>query len=370
MARHPLDEFTVNPGAQIGIAAQIRDHIVLLVADRVLKPGDRLPPLRELAGRLGVHVNTLRAAYAQLEAEGLLQTRHGIGTTIGEVEPDQLAAVTWRGGSNSIGVLIAALEPFYLPLLRAVEDAVAQRGTLVVFADGRDSPTHAAHAVRQLMSRGVDGLIAVSLGELPSTTRAPTDRLPPIVYVDQPDRRGHTILFDTEQAGETVTRHLVAEGRRRIALLAVPDVFTNLVGLQTGYKRALEAEPTGLPPWLAPVEGFTADHARAGVTALFDGPERPDAIITASGTHALVVLAEARTRGINVPHDLAVTGYGDTEAAQLTEPPLSMIDLPTHQAGTLAAQRLQDLITGREPRPRRRVLPTQLIVRGSCGPHP
>jgi LacI family transcriptional regulator len=370
MAGHPLDEFTVDPGAQIGIAAQIRDFIALLVADRVLEPGDRMPPLRDLAGRLGVHVNTLRAAYAQLEAEGVLQTRHGIGTTIGEVEPDQLAAVTWRGGSNSIGVLIAGLDPFYLPLLRAVEDAVAQRGTLVVFADGRDSPTHAAHAVRQLVSRGVDGLIAVSLGELPSTTRAPTDRLPPIVYVDQPGRRGHTILFDTEQAGETVTRHLVAEGRRRIALLAVPDVVANLAGLRTGYERALEAERTGQSPWLVPVEGFAADHARAAVTALLDGPERPDAIIAASGTHALVVLAEARSRGINVPHDLAVTGYGDTEAAQLTEPPLSMIDLPTHQAGTLAAQRLQDLIAGREPRPRRRVLPTRLIVRASCGPHP
>lgn len=370
MGRHPLDDFTVDPGAQIGIAAQIRDHIALLVADRVLEPGDRLPPLRELAGRLGVHVNTLRAAYAQLEAEGLLQTRHGIGTTIGDVEPGQLAAVTWRRGSNSIGVLIAALEPFYLPLLRAVDDAVAERGTLVVFVDGRDSATHAAHALRQLVSRGVDGLIAVSLGELPSTTRVPPDRLPPIVYVDQPHRRGHAIAFDSEQAGEAVTGHLVAEGRRRIALLAVGDDVANLAGLQTGYKRALEAARTDQPPWLAPVEGFTADHARAGVAALLDGPQRPDAIITVSGTHALVVLAEARTRGIDVPDELAVIGYGDTEAAQLTQPPLSMIELPTHEAGTLAAQRLQALIAGRHPRPHRRVLPTALIIRASCGPHP
>lgn len=369
MARHPLDDFTVEPSAQIGLAAQIRDHIALLVADRVLKPGDRLPPLREFADRLGINLNTLRAAYTQLEAQGLLETRHGIGTTIAEVEPEQLAAVTWRGRSNSIGVLVAALEPYYLPLLRAVEDAVSERGTLVAIHDGRDSPTHAAHTLRQLVSRGVDGLIAVSLGGLPSTTRAATDRLPPIVYVDQPDRRGHSLVFDTEEAGQAATRHLLAEGRERIALLALPHYATNVMGLQTGYTHTLETQPADQPAWLVPVEGFTADHARAAVAALLDASERPDAIITASATHALVVLAEARARGIDVPHDLAVIGYGDTEQAQLSQPPLTMIELPTREAGTLAAQRLQALIMGRQARPLRRVLPTQLVVRGSCGPH-
>jgi LacI family transcriptional regulator len=368
MAQHPLDDFAVNPGAQIGIAAQICDHIALLVADRVLQPGDRLPPLRELAGRLGVHVNTLRAAYAQLEDQGLLQTRHGVGTTVTDVEAGQLAAVSLRGGSNSLGVLIAAYEPFYLPLLRAVEDAVAERGTLVVTAVGHDSPAHADHVLRQLVSRGVDGLIAVSLGELPGTKHASEDQLPPIVYVDLPTRSGHVIVFDTEAAGEAATQHLLAEGRRRIALLAVPDVNANLVGLRAGYERALNTEGRQ-PPWLVPVGGFTADHARAGVAALFEGSEHPDAVITASATHALVVLAEARTRGITIPAELAVVGYGDTQSAQLAQPPLSMIELPSRDAGALAAQLLQDLIAGHRLRPRRRVLPTRLIVRDSCGPH-
>jgi DNA-binding FadR family transcriptional regulator len=48
----------------------------------VLRPGDRLPPLRELADQVGVNANTLRAAYAKLEAEGLIETRHGSGTFI------------------------------------------------------------------------------------------------------------------------------------------------------------------------------------------------------------------------------------------------------------------------------------------------
>src|SRR5439155_10638081 len=48
----------------------------------VLRPGDRLPPLRELAVEVGVNANTLRAAYARLEADGLIETRHGSGTYV------------------------------------------------------------------------------------------------------------------------------------------------------------------------------------------------------------------------------------------------------------------------------------------------
>lgn len=370
MTRHALDDLVIDPGSPIGVAAQIRDHIALLVADRVLRPGDRLPPLRELARRLGVHVNTLRAAYTQLESEGLLQTRHGVGTTVAEVEPGQLAAVTWRGRSNSIGVLIAALDPFYLPLLRAIEDTVAERGTLVAIADGHDSNQRATHALRQLVARGVDGLIAVSLGDLTSNHVATHDRLPPIVYIDQPDRTGHVITFDTAEAGELATGHLLDEGRRRVALLTVPDDFPNLAGLRLGYERALDAVSAAHSPWVVEVEGFAADHARPGVAELLDASERPDAVITASGTQALVVLAEAHARGLEVPGDLAVLGYGDTEPATLARPPLSMIELPVREAGTLAARLIRDLIDGQARRPQRRVLSSRLVIRASCGPHP
>jgi DNA-binding transcriptional regulator YhcF (GntR family) len=47
-----------------------------------LRPGERLPGLREVADQLGVNHNTLRAAVAKLEADGVLRTRHGAGTFV------------------------------------------------------------------------------------------------------------------------------------------------------------------------------------------------------------------------------------------------------------------------------------------------
>src|SRR4051794_41486345 len=52
------------------------------IASGVLRAGDRLPPLRELADEVGVNANTLRAAYARLESDGLVETRHGSGTYV------------------------------------------------------------------------------------------------------------------------------------------------------------------------------------------------------------------------------------------------------------------------------------------------
>jgi DNA-binding transcriptional regulator YhcF (GntR family) len=54
------------------------------VADGRIKPGDRLPALRDLAAELSVNHNTVRAAVAKLEADGLLESRHGSGTFVAQ----------------------------------------------------------------------------------------------------------------------------------------------------------------------------------------------------------------------------------------------------------------------------------------------
>ena len=48
----------------------------------MLEPGHRLPSVRALARQLGVNVNTVRSAYARPETDGMVQTRHGVGTVV------------------------------------------------------------------------------------------------------------------------------------------------------------------------------------------------------------------------------------------------------------------------------------------------
>jgi DNA-binding LacI/PurR family transcriptional regulator len=367
-----LSSFQLDPDTTIGIATQISTRIALLIADRELAPGDRLPPVRSLAQQLEVNVNTVRASYARLEADGLVQTRHGVGTVVLPGGLERVPAGIRPLGLNTVAVLIAGLDPFYLPLLRGIEDAAAEQGTLVVIADARDSPTLADAMIRRLIARGVDGIIAVSVGGIDNKSRGRPSRarVPPVVYVDQPDRAGHVFVFDGHGAGYAATRHLHDHGHERIALVTAPLSWPNVRQVYDGYAHALEDAGGGAAPTLVSEVGeFSVDAGRRGMARLLDLPDSPPAVFAAGEVLALGVLHEARQRGLDVPRELAIIGYTDSPTTELVEPPLTMVSVPAREIGIRAMRTLSDLIGGKKPRPARTVLDVELVLRDSCGPH-
>jgi DNA-binding LacI/PurR family transcriptional regulator len=366
-----LSSFQLDPASGLGIAGQIRARIALLVADGVLAAGDRLPSVRALANQLGTNVNTVRAAYARLEADGLVRTRHGVGSVVLPASADRLAGGSPRLVSNTVAVLIAGWDPFYLSLLAGIDDVAAAGGELVLVADSRDSPRLAAAIIRRLVARGVDGIIAVSAGGVddgPTDGRRPqSSSIPPIVHVDQPDRKGYAFVFNGDQAGYLATRHLVEHGHKAIGFVTAPLRWPNVSDIHRGYLRAV-AELGG-QPLVAEVEEFAVATGRAGMARLLDVPEPPSAVFAASEVLAIGALQEARARGLKVPRDLAIIGYTDSPAATLVDPPLTVVSLPAREAGVQAMRTLQSLIAGRRPRPQRVVFDTELIIRASCGVH-
>lgn|SRR6185295_899566 len=69
------------------VGAQLGWRLRVLIASGDLAPGDRLPGVRELASGTGVNVNTARAVYRRLEEDGLIVSRHGLGTFVAEGAP-------------------------------------------------------------------------------------------------------------------------------------------------------------------------------------------------------------------------------------------------------------------------------------------
>jgi DNA-binding transcriptional regulator YhcF (GntR family) len=69
------------------LGAQLAWRLRVLIASGQLAPGARLPGVRELAVGTGVNVNTARAVYRRLEQDGLLASRHGLGTFVAEDAP-------------------------------------------------------------------------------------------------------------------------------------------------------------------------------------------------------------------------------------------------------------------------------------------
>ena len=79
--------FYLNPRSGVPLYLQLKEQVKMAVAGGVLKPGDRLPPVREMAVELSVNPNTVARAYSELEREGLLSSEQGRGTFIRAAEP-------------------------------------------------------------------------------------------------------------------------------------------------------------------------------------------------------------------------------------------------------------------------------------------
>jgi GntR family transcriptional regulator len=72
----------IEKGSAVPISRQIAEQIATLCASASLRPGERLPSVRELARELAVNQNTILRVYERLVGEGLLEMRHGQGTFV------------------------------------------------------------------------------------------------------------------------------------------------------------------------------------------------------------------------------------------------------------------------------------------------
>ena len=83
----PWDGFAVDPTDRTPVYAQLERAIRSAMATGRLKVGDQLPTVRQLAVDLRINANTVAKVYAFLERDGVLETRHGVGTFVAAHTP-------------------------------------------------------------------------------------------------------------------------------------------------------------------------------------------------------------------------------------------------------------------------------------------
>jgi DNA-binding LacI/PurR family transcriptional regulator/signal transduction histidine kinase len=176
------------------------------------------------------------------------------------------------------------------------------------------------------------------------------------------------ILVDGEQALREGIRHLVEDHKyRRIAFVGGPEGNNEARDRLRTYGEVLTAYGL-MPPDSFVVHGdFQYESGVDAVHVLLD--ERGatfDAIVAANDQMALGVIDALRVRNIRVPRDVAIIGFDDISEARYCAPPLTTIRQPLRQEGRLAVEVLLQRLRG-ERVDDVLVLPTELVVRRSCG---
>jgi len=191
---------------------------------------------------------------------------------------------------------------------------------------------------------------------------------PGVVFVDAPDSPSPGVEFDLEGSQFTAARHLIEHHHQRIGYLTPPLSMLNVASKHVGYQKALESADLTLDPELVvEVPDFDIRSGEAGANHLLDLVDPPTAIAAATDDLALGAFHAITSRGLRIPHDIALVGNDNIDLAAIIRPALTTVSLPTAEAGRLAVAMLDDLIAGTQPDPTRVVLDTELVVRESCG---
>jgi DNA-binding LacI/PurR family transcriptional regulator len=211
-----------------------------------------------------------------------------------------------------------------------------------------------------------DGVVFAGIWADDPLARHLDDAVVPVVCVGRPSPQLAVpfVTMDDEDGAYAATRHLLAKGHRRLAMINGP-ASTWSVNRRHGFARAL-AE-AGLNPAEASVlDGeFSTESGRSLLQRLLGLPARPTGVFLASDIMAYGALAAARQAGLPVPADLAIVGFDNFPFSGLTEPPLTTVDAHAYQLGFQAATILLQEIRGEAPAEAQVTLPMTLVVRGS-----
>ena len=255
--------------------------------------------------------------------------------------------------------------PLYVDeVQRGFELECARRGQALLIGRG---PGGAGAGALDIASR-VDGL-AVFPGARSEEVIARLSRRLPVVAFAVPPGLGelHRVRVDNRAGVEALTEHLVTvHGITDIGFVGALEM-ADYVERFDGMRRALERLGLPSPSQVLDPTALVDDHPFAVVRALAAVGRLPRALMCASDQHALHLLGVLASLGVEVPGQVAVTGFDGVVAGRLCSPPLTTVRQPMEAMGRLAVDILVESLSAGEDTPVDRTLPIRMIVRGTCG---
>lgn len=263
------------------------------------------------------------------------------------------------------GLVLPGLQgPYYSELLTGFEAAAARYGQSVVIQLAGPQ-VDLETAVRRLLAR-VDGVVLANDTVPDGFIRAVCRGTPTVLLARNPVLGCDAVLVENLLAAREITRHLIGHGRRRLVFLGDTAGSHDVSERYEGFRSAVERSPAieAVGPVLVPLEEQSGPVA---VAALLEPAVPADAVVCANDELAIATMAELARRGIRVPDDLAVVGFDDIMTSRFVAPGLTTVQQPTRAVGHWAAIRLHERIEGRTHDVHPQILPTRMVVRGSCG---
>jgi DNA-binding LacI/PurR family transcriptional regulator len=367
-----FENIRINRGSSVSITDQLIQQITWLISTGKVNAKEQLPPIRTAAERLGVHMHTIRSAYHRLEQKGLVSSRPGRGTLVLDYLPFARTAYAPMGGAWKIGVILPGLDPIHAEILEGIEQVVSGENGSILLSIVGDDRLLAEKSLDHFLAQSVNGVINAALGfsaEFQKKLEKAEINLPfPVVYADVPTISESGIHMDAADAAVQSAVHLVEHGHNSIGLINVPQEWPLGEEIYRGFMEGLRIGSAGIGQVF--IRTITRLNMEAGYEAAMRYSQsalKPSAIFAVSDKLAVGAILAFREQGFDIPRDIAIMAYNDSDLAAIVEPGLTSFKIPAVEVGLQAGQMMFQLIRTGKIHHEKIVLPVKLIRRQSCG---
>jgi LacI family transcriptional regulator len=256
--------------------------------------------------------------------------------------------------------------PLYVDqVIRGAERAATAVGDAVLIAATQcESGRELAFSV----AGKVDGLVVMARSLSDDDTDVLARSVPVVMLANNRIRTGLDFVgADNRTGARDITLHLISKhGHRDLAFLGGPPESPDSQERFAGFCAALEQAGLPVPAAPAATGGFTEEGGAQAVQAMV-ARQVPRAIVCGNDEMAIGALSALRAAHQRVPADVAVTGFDDIAASRHVRPGLTTVHQPMRDLGERAVQVLLGRLADPAGPPFSVVLPTEVVVRGSCG---
>jgi DNA-binding LacI/PurR family transcriptional regulator len=332
--------------------------------------------MRDVARAAGVAQSTVSRVLSPSQSKVPIsdETRKRVLAVVEELgyQPNQYARSLRGQNSHMIGILIADISnPFYHPLVRAVQDVAFQHHYSVMIANSdhlREKELLFCEAVQR---RPLDGVVIIpyhlndtELSKLKKRTGMAISAVGNHIRNPEIDV---SYADDTKASYEAVRWLIEKRGHQRIGMICASHNYPVIVRRAGAYREAMA--DAGLPiPEGYIVEGdWSIESGGRAIKSLLALPEPPTAVFAASDTIAIGALEAAEEMNYRIPEDIAIVGFDDIPAASWVRPRLTTVAQNPAEMGRMLAESLFERIEGQYDGPARRYeIPLHFIERESA----
>lgn len=274
--------------------------------------------------------------------------------------------------SNKPGKLILfnlpfGLNPFFNEIFQGAKASAHQHGyNILINQDHMNLNTYPKmeQLIRDLKPSGIIFLNHID--------KALTDKLLSVIpFVrccdyDINHKRISSVGVDDFKAAMMVMDYLFSLNVQKIAFISSPLNYTDVKQRKNGYLNALQMHNIRpVDSWIVQLPEISYDMAYSVATQILSNPNRPEAIFAATDILAAAVVNAALDLCIDVPSQLIVVGYDNTEYSRISNPSITTVNVSKFQIGFSACELLIDTIDNPDSSAQHISLPTELVIRKS-----